>query len=893
METIPNFQRLHRLGSHRSTGFRIARFEQLEDRRLLSVTDLSPTAFSLPLAITQQAAAATPASGISNQAITTDTGVQQMPSVAVDPHDANHVVVAYMDYSLLTTGYAGIGVAISHSGGATWQYSSIPLPADFDQGAANPTAAFDDQGQVFVSFMAATFLGVQPPLTNPDGGDARALGFQSNNGVFVSRSNDGGLDWQPAVAVAAHLYDRTNPVPFEIIPDLAIDTTHFLSDGKTLNPNYGNLYEVWSRYYAPGQFPGEPDASGGSQIMFAVSKDGGQSWQIQLNNDHQTVIEDAFDSGIGPPAGLGAVNWAHVAIGPAGDIYVSLFFLSQYAVFYSNDGGQSFVAPDPGTGQREPFGNVATAPDSTLPGDQFRLQSVEAIAADPVHPGTVYAAEYRPTLDGAGNEVDPEDIIFARSTDYGATWQTTFELNGVQASLLNDDNDGQTAKGAPDDVVSGQAMPQLATDAQGDVAIIWYDTRRDPKNQRLDVFATVSTDGGQTFSPNFRITNVTFDPAAGQFVDAAGNQDFYLGDTIGLAVANHTMYAAWTDTRQKNQDIFFSRLSLDPVPAPPNDRFEDNNTPSTATDLGSVIHDHLAKLDIPIGDEDWFQVTTTATGNLDVSAIQESSTAVPRLELYDATGTTLLGQGTAVLDGSGQPIGQRISYSSTAGERFLVRVLPAPDAAASESSRYSLDVESLTANLGTLVSGTQSFTFSVPGDAAQYLLTAPASGSVQAMVTTGSGFQGNLSLKILDPNNPTTSVLAIGNNSASPDIFAASAQVQQGQTILITVSGDMNTRGTFTLNITNLDQFNSTDGNTLFLQAGQGPSEVAISDVNHDNIPDLVVADSSANVVSVLLGNGDGTFQAPRQFGMALSIQRTRLNRKTRPTWVERSQLPM
>ena len=73
-----------------------------------------------------------------NRAITTNPGVQQMPSVAVDPHDSSHVVIAYMDYSLRNTGYAGIGVAISHDGGDTWQQSAVPLPAGFDEGAANP-----------------------------------------------------------------------------------------------------------------------------------------------------------------------------------------------------------------------------------------------------------------------------------------------------------------------------------------------------------------------------------------------------------------------------------------------------------------------------------------------------------------------------------------------------------------------------------------------------------------------------------------------------------------------------------------------------------------------------------------------------------------------------------
>ena len=41
------------------------------------------------------------------------------------------------------------------------------------------------------------------------------------------------------------------------------------------------------------------------------------------------------------------------------------------------------------------------------------------------------------------------------------------------------------------------------------------------------------------------------------------------------------------------------------------------------------------------------------------------------------------------------------------------------------------------------------------------------------------------------------------------------------------------------------------------------PQSVAIGDLNGDGKPDLAVAIYNSNVVSVLLGNGDGTF-APR-----------------------------
>src|SRR5262249_34257033 len=141
------------------------------------------------------------------------------------------------------------------------------------------------------------------------------------------------------------------------------------------------------------------------------------------------------------------------------------------------------------------------------------------IATDPVRPGYLYAADVAEIRDAQGTPLDQANVVFSRSTDRGLTWQPMFSLGGLAAPVLNDDNDGQLPTGSVDDVVSGQALPHLTVDAQGNLAIIWYDTRRDPANHRLDVFGSVSTDGGQSFSPNLRLTDVTFDASAGRFTD--------------------------------------------------------------------------------------------------------------------------------------------------------------------------------------------------------------------------------------------------------------------------------------------------------------------------------------------------------------------------------------
>src|ERR1700733_13631777 len=51
-----------------------------------------------------------------------------------------------------------------------------------------------------------------------------------------------------------------------------------------------------------------------------------------------------------------------------------------------------------------------------------------------------------------------------------------------------------------------------------------------------------------------------------------------------------------------------------------------------------------------------------------------------------------------------------------------------------------------------------------------------------------------------------------------------------------------------------------------YSSGGSSPNYVAVADVNGDGKPDLLVANEGSSTVSVLLGNGDGTFQTQHLF---------------------------
>jgi len=274
----------------------------------------------------------------------------------------------------------------------------------------------------------------------------------------------------------------------------------YMAVDATGSPYDGNIYVTWTNF------------ASGTPIYFSRSTDGGATFSTPFR-----ISDSEYDSNQGslPVVGSGGILYV---------TWLNYGYPSTIRMVKSTNGGASFGAPF----------EVVTVDEipSPLPGGDFRDNSFPAMAIDPNN-GNIYVAwsDYRNA---------DADIYFTRSTDGGSSWSEPIRIN--------DDPLGNDAH---------QFFPWMDVAPNGKLYISWFDSRNDPTPLIIpllyDEYVTVSTDGGLTFSPNQRISEVTSDSSIGGF-----DQPF-IGDYSGLAVTNDFIFPAWVDTRRNQEDIYTQR----------------------------------------------------------------------------------------------------------------------------------------------------------------------------------------------------------------------------------------------------------------------------------------------------------------------------------------------
>jgi len=323
-----------------------------------------------------------------------------------------------------------------------------------------------------------------------------------NPGIGVAISTDGGQTFPTLVNASAVATTLTGS---QDKPWIAVDNNGGVGDG--------NIYVCWTRFF-----------SGTSELRFSRSIDGGNTYQ-----NEQAIT----------PTGAAPFGCS-VAVGPAGEVYVTwadrtgptagnINFRS------STDGGANFNPPvqvnsaairAPGTDR---VVNCLDFNRTTLNGN-IRMLHQTWMAVDTTggpFDGNIYIVWAN---DPAG-AVDNSDVLFSSSTNGGTMWSPQVQLGA--------------GGGATD-----QFEPFVAVGGAGAVSVAWYDRRNDlANNLMIDVYKAFSEDGGSSFDPIIRVTDVNFPvpPILPNF--DVGIRSCYMGEYIAIAGDSNNFYYLWGDNR--------------------------------------------------------------------------------------------------------------------------------------------------------------------------------------------------------------------------------------------------------------------------------------------------------------------------------------------------------
>jgi hypothetical protein len=437
------------------------------------------------------------------------------PSLAVDPRNPDTIVIAEGEARS-----SGCGVQFSTNAGLSWTEGASPLPKDVAACVRNTNGplvdlAFAPDGTLFAAFA----------------GYPKANDFHSK--IYVARSTDLGRTF---TATAVPGLDP--PYPDDMfgtpaLPTVALDPNNPNRVYVAYQANYG-LFSMAGSVFPPGKF----SSSYPLRAYVSRSDDGGATFAnpVPVSNDPKDHASRAYLT-VGKAGEVyvfaGEVN-TPVPFGSTNPPAASRMFLST-----STDGGKTFTQKVIYTG----------APGKA--GDEYTVLLAISPAVDP-KTGDLYVA-WEDTARQA------PAILFRRSSDKGATWSEPVKINDAEPGRQWDFDEEE---------------PAISVAPGGRIDVAWLDYRNDytfkagPQSQNAfqDVYMASSSDGGQKWTANMRVTDRSIDRRLSD-VWSTG-----VHSALGLHALDAGAYVSWDDTRNatadsKAQDVYFTRVRLGSAPS--------------------------------------------------------------------------------------------------------------------------------------------------------------------------------------------------------------------------------------------------------------------------------------------------------------------------------------
>ncbi|MCP4845930.1 MAG: exo-alpha-sialidase, partial [Actinomycetia bacterium] len=316
-----------------------------------------------------------------------------------------------------------------------------------------------------------------------DGSLAYASALGAPYDILFYRSSDGGQTWGDLSGSRRRLTtDGLNDKPFVHVDKFAT------------SPHVDNIYITYHKK---------------NVMQFARSTDFGDTWSIQ-------AFSPATDQ-----RGVGS----DVATDKSGNVYnVWPAWISQRILMRkSTDGGASFGSVIEVTATESGFHYPIPAMESR---NVTIVVSADADLSNGPFADSIYAAWVDSTGPQSSTAADNHSRIqVAYSRDGGSTWSLSTPHETADANHVD------------------RFSPWLAVGPDGQVHVIFYDTRRVANRTGVDLFYSSSSDGAVTWTAPSRVTTE---------ISPNISHSFEWGDYNGMDIVLNDIVAIYTDNRNEN-----------------------------------------------------------------------------------------------------------------------------------------------------------------------------------------------------------------------------------------------------------------------------------------------------------------------------------------------------